>query len=52
MNKNYKSEHFGAVHETISDVQKEGLDDKRMTRRYDEACFIPITELSPEDIKS
>jgi putative transcriptional regulator len=50
MPKNYKSEPFAAVHETMEGLHSIGAISKRTMRKFDETCLTPVTPLAPKDI--
>jgi len=50
--KTYRSDVFGAVHETASDLHEAGLLDKRTLRDFEALCLTPIAALGPDDIKA
>lgn len=52
MNKTYRSEAHGAIHETASDLHGAGLMDKRTLRRFDKLCLTPVNPMPPEDIRA
>lgn len=50
MAKNYKSEAFAAIHETMEGLHDIGAVSKRTMREFDAICLTPVTPLAPEDI--
>lgn len=52
MKKTYRSEAFGAIHETASDLHDAGLIDKRTLRRFDEICLTPVRPMQPDEIRA
>jgi putative transcriptional regulator len=52
MTKKYRSDAFGAIHETASDLHDAGVMDKRTLRRFDEMCLTPIRSFTPEEIQA
>ena len=51
MTKQYRSEAFAAIHETMGGLHEIGAIDKRTMREFDEACLTPVQVLAPEQIK-
>jgi putative transcriptional regulator len=49
--KNYRSEAFAAIHETMEALHGVGAIDQRTMREFDEACLTPVRTLSPEEIR-
>lgn len=52
MTKQYRSEAYAAIHETMEALQEVGALDKQTMREFDEACLAPVRVLSPDEIKS
>lgn len=52
MTKQYRSEAYAAIHETMEALQEVGAVDKHTMREFDEACLAPVRVLSPDEIKS
>ena len=52
MKKTYRSEAFGAIHETVSDLHDAGLIDKRTLRKFDELCLTPVRPMEPNEIRA
>ncbi len=52
MNKTYRSDALGAVHETASDLYDTGLMDKRTLRKFDELCLTPVCQMRPDQIRA
>jgi putative transcriptional regulator len=48
----YKSEAFAAIHETMDSLHQVGAIDKKTMRDFDQACLEPATELQPGEIRS
>jgi len=48
----YKSEALAAVHETVQGLTKTGAMTKQTMRAFDEMCLTPITNMTPEEIRS
>ena len=48
----YRSEALGAIHETMTALQRIGALDKVTMREFNEACLSPVKELTPEDIRA
>jgi putative transcriptional regulator len=48
----YRSEIARAVHETVRDLNRVGLADKRTMRRFDLSCLTAIQALSPKEIQA
>lgn len=51
MNKKYRNKASAAIHETMSDLYKIGMVDKRTMRHFDESCLTAIKEMTPDEIK-
>ena len=52
MTKQYRSEAYAAIHETIETLAEVGAVDKQTMREFDEACLAPVRVLGPDEIKS
>ena len=52
MMKQYRSEAFAAIHETMEALHEVGAVGKQTMREFDEACLAPIHMLTPDEIKS
>lgn len=52
MTKNYQSDTFAAIHETMEALYDIDVIDKRTMREFDEACLTPVETMEPEDIKA
>lgn len=50
--KNYKSEAFEAIHTSAKALYKIKAIDKQTMRNFDDACLMPVTEITPEAIKA
>ena len=50
MPKNYKSDAFAAIHETMEGLHNIGGISKRTMREFDEMCLTPVKPLAPKDI--
>ncbi|MFT5090434.1 MAG: putative transcriptional regulator [Candidatus Latescibacterota bacterium] len=48
----YKSEAFAAIHETMDSLHQVGAIDKKTMRGFDQACLEPATELQPSEIRN
>ena len=46
MERKYRSEALGAIHETASDLHDAGIMDKRTLRRFDDMCLTPVKPTS------
>jgi len=49
--KKYKSDAFGAIHETAEALHRVGGIDIKTMRHFDDACLTPIRPLTPLQIK-
>ena len=47
----YKSDAFAAVHETMDALHQVGAIDKKTMRDFDQACLEPVMELQPGEIR-
>ena len=52
MAKNYRSDAFAAIHETMEALHDIGAIDKQTMREFDDACLTPVHVLAPEEIKA
>lgn len=52
MNKKYRSEALGAIHETATDLHDAGVMSKRTLRKFDELCLTPVQKMKPEEIRA
>ena len=52
MSKTYKSELSAAIHETAEMLHTSRLIDKTTMKHFDESCLVPVTEMTPEEIKA
>ena len=52
MSQTYRSDAFGAIHETASDLHNSGLMDKRTLRKFDALCLTPVRQMRPEQISA
>jgi putative transcriptional regulator len=43
---------MAAIHETADDLHAAGLVDKRIMRRFDEACLTPVRPLRPAEVRA
>jgi putative transcriptional regulator len=50
--KQYKSEAFAAIHETMDSLHQIGAIDKKTMRDFDAACLETASEMKPEDIRA
>lgn len=50
--KQYKSDIFAAIHQTVSGLNDAGLVDQQTMRRFDESCLTPVKKLAPEEIRA
>jgi|SRR5690625_2426569 len=50
MGKQYRSEAFAAIHETMEALHQVGADDKQTMRDFDKTCLAPVEIFSPEEI--
>jgi putative transcriptional regulator len=48
----YRSDAFAAIHETMESLHEIGAIDKTTMRQFDETCLEPVTELSGADIRA
>jgi putative transcriptional regulator len=52
MPKNYRSDAYAAIHETMEALHGIGAIDKQTMREFDDACLTPIRALTPDEIKT
>jgi putative transcriptional regulator len=52
MDKKYRSEALGAVHETMSALHEVGAIDKQTMREFDASCLTPTLPMPPERIRA
>jgi putative transcriptional regulator len=50
MTKNYRSDAFAAIHETMEALHDIGAVDKQTMREFDDACLTPVEVLSGDQI--
>ena len=50
-NKQYKSDAFAAIHETVDALHQIGAVSKQTMRQFDKACLSEMIELPPDAIK-
>jgi putative transcriptional regulator len=50
--KQYRSDAFAAIHETMQALHRVGAIDKQTMRRFDEACLTPVKPLTPKQIRA
>jgi len=48
----YRSDAMASVHETVTDLFREGAIDEKTMRRFDALCLTPIVEITPAKIRS
>lgn len=48
MPKQYRSDAFAAIHETMEALHDVGAINKQTMREFDETCLTPVHTLSPE----
>ena len=51
MVKQYKSDPLASVHETALGLTEAGVMAKQTMKAFDEMCFTPVEELTPEEIR-
>lgn len=51
MSKQYKSDVYEAIHETIEGLYEIGLVDKITMKKFDDSCLVPVEDIPPEDIR-
>ena len=49
--KQYKSEAFASIHETMDALHQIGTIDKQTMRTFDKACLTPAEEIAPQAIR-
>jgi putative transcriptional regulator len=52
MAKNYRSEAYAAIHETMESLHEVGAIDKQTMREFDESCLTPAQPMPPERIRA
>lgn len=52
MAKQYRSEAFAAIHETMEALHDVGAINKRTMRDFDGSCLTPVKPLSPAEIRA
>ena len=52
MAKNYRSEAYAAIHETMESLHEVGAIDKQTMRKFDESCLTPAQPMPPERIRA
>ncbi|MGP9655943.1 helix-turn-helix domain-containing protein [Halomonas sp. AOP35-4E-18] len=52
MAKQYRSDAFAAIHETMEALHEVGAINKRTMRDFDDSCLTPLASLSPDEIRS
>lgn len=52
MAKQYRSDAFAAIHETMEALHEVGAINKRTMRDFDGSCLTPVKPLSPEEIRA
>lgn len=50
--KQYKSEAFAAIHETMDSLHQIGAIDKKTMRNFDAACLETVPDIAPGDIRA
>jgi putative transcriptional regulator len=50
MTKKYKSDLFGAIHESAEDLYRAGLIDAKTMREFDASCLSTVEPMSPKQI--
>ena len=50
--KQYKSEAFAAIHETMEALHQIEAIDKKTMRDFDAACLADLSEMEPEEIRA
>ena len=51
LNRSYRSEIAGAMHELIEGAYEAGVVSKKTMREFDEDCLVQITPMPPEEIR-
>ncbi len=51
MAKQYKSDVYAAIHQTMEDIYEIGLVDKITMKKFDDSCLVPVEDLPPEEIR-
>lgn len=52
MVKNYRSQAYAAIHETMEALHETGAIDKQTMREFDESCVTPALPIPPERIRA
>lgn len=52
MTKNYRSDAFAAIHETMEALHGIDAIDRQTMREFDEACLTPVVPMPPERIRA
>ncbi|MBN1320239.1 MAG: DNA-binding transcriptional regulator [Thermoleophilia bacterium] len=52
MTKEYRSDAYAAVHETMEALREIGAIDKQTMREFEEACLTPVRVFTPDEIRS
>ena len=50
--KQYKSEAFAAIHETMDSLRQIGAINKKTMRNFDATCLETVPDIKPEDIRA
>ncbi len=50
--KQYKSEAFASIHETMDSLHQIGAIDKKTMRNFDAQCLEVLSEIEPQEIKA
>jgi putative transcriptional regulator len=50
--KQYKTEAFAAIHETMDSLHQIGAIDKKTMRNFDKACLADVPAMTPEEIRA
>lgn len=50
--KKYRSEAYGAIHETMEALHEAGAITKQTMREFDDACLAPVMPMPPERIRA
>ena len=52
MKKQYRSDAFAAIHETVCGLHDAGAMDIRTLRKFDKMCLTPTPPMKPEEIRA
>lgn len=52
MKKNYRSDAYAAIHETMESLHDVGAISKQTMREFDETCLTPTLPMAPESIRA